>query len=140
MAELGQVNIRRAYGNFAKDNLSRWDKITNKFGIPHSSSSTFPRASTATDMAMTIDADRAAIVSGQGRHGYGIMTSAAISRPLVTRLVRTGILVYGRRKTDPEHFSGLHPVSYIDELNAARGTRHQRQSWSPRRKWPTSTI
>ena len=28
MAELGQVNIRRAYGNFAKQGLAKWDTIT----------------------------------------------------------------------------------------------------------------
>ena len=33
MAELGQVNIKRAYGNFAKNNLANWDKITHKYGI-----------------------------------------------------------------------------------------------------------
>ena len=34
MAELGQVNIRRAYGNFAKQGLAKWDTITNRYGIP----------------------------------------------------------------------------------------------------------
>jgi hypothetical protein len=33
MAELGQVNIRRAYGNFAKQGLAKWDTITNRYGI-----------------------------------------------------------------------------------------------------------
>ena len=36
MAELGQVNIKRAYGNFAKNNLAKWDTITHRYGIqPH---------------------------------------------------------------------------------------------------------
>ena len=53
MAELGQVNIRRAYGNFAKDTLARWDKITNKFGIRPQQQFDVTRGKNATDMAMS---------------------------------------------------------------------------------------
>jgi len=93
MAELGQVNIRRAYGNFAKDNLSRWDKITNKFGIRPQQQFDVTRGKNATDMAMTIDAID---LLYQGKvDGFGIMTSDSDFTPLVTRLRQDGILVYG---------------------------------------------
>ena len=93
MAELGQVNIRRAYGNFAKDNLSRWDKITNKFGIRPQQQFDVSKGKNATDMAMTIDAID---LLYQGKvDGFGIMTSDSDFTPLVTRLRQDGILVYG---------------------------------------------
>lgn len=93
MAELGQVNIRRAYGNFAKDNLSRWDKITNKFGIRPQQQFDVTRGKNATDMAMTIDAID---LLYQGKmDGFGIMTSDSDFTPLVTRLRQDGIVVYG---------------------------------------------
>lgn len=93
MAELGQVNIRRAYGNFAKDNLSRWDTITNKFGIRPQQQFDVTRGKNATDMAMTIDAID---LLYQGKvDGFGIMTSDSDFTPLVTRLRQDGILVYG---------------------------------------------
>jgi uncharacterized protein (TIGR00288 family) len=93
MAELGQVNIRRAYGNFAKDNLSRWDKITNKFGIRPQQQFDVSKGKNATDMAMTIDAMD---LLYQGKvDGFGIMTSDSDFTPLVTRLRQDGILVYG---------------------------------------------
>jgi len=93
MAELGQVNIRRAYGNFAKDNLSRWDKITNKYGIRPQQQFDVTRGKNATDMAMTIDAID---LLYQGKvDGFGIMTSDSDFTPLVTRLRQDGILVYG---------------------------------------------
>lgn len=93
MAELGQVNIRRAYGNFAKDNLSRWDKITNKFGIRPQQQFDVSKGKNATDMAMTIDAID---LLYQGKvDGFGIMTSDSDFTPLVTRLRQDGIIVYG---------------------------------------------
>ena len=93
MAELGQVNIRRAYGNFAKDNLARWDKITNKFGIRPQQQFDVSRGKNATDMAMTIDAID---LLYQGKvDGFGIMTSDSDFTPLVTRLRQDGIVVYG---------------------------------------------
>ncbi|MEE4538568.1 MAG: NYN domain-containing protein [Erythrobacter sp.] len=93
MAELGQVNIRRAYGNFAKDNLARWDKITNKFGIRPQQQFDVSKGKNATDMAMTIDAID---LLYQGKvDGFGIMTSDSDFTPLVTRLRQDGLIVYG---------------------------------------------
>ena len=93
MAELGQVNIRRAYGNFAKDNLSRWDQITNKFGIRPQQQFDVSKGKNATDMAMTIDAID---LLYQGKvDGFGLMTSDSDFTPLVTRLRQDGIIVYG---------------------------------------------
>ena len=101
MAELGQVNIRRAYGNFAKDNLSRWGEISNKYGIRPQQQFDVSKGKNATDMAMTIDAID---LLYQGKvDGFGIMTSDSDFTPLVTRLRQDGIIVYGfgEAKTPP---------------------------------------
>ena len=106
MAELGQVNIRRAYGNFAKDNLVHWGKITNKFGIRPQQQFDVSKGKNATDMAMTIDAID---LLYQGKvDGFGIMTSDSDFTPLVTRLRQDGIIVYGfgEAKT-PEAFKSV---------------------------------
>lgn len=93
MAELGQVNIRRAYGNFAKGNLSKWDTITNKYGIRPHQQFDVSKGKNATDMAMTIDAID---LLYQGKvDGFGIMSSDADFTPLVTRVRQEGIVVYG---------------------------------------------
>ena len=93
MAELGQVNIRRAYGNFAKNNLANWDKVTNKYGIRPQQQFDVSKGKNATDMAMTIDAID---LLNQGKvDGFGLMTSDSDFTPLVTRLRQDGILVYG---------------------------------------------
>ncbi|WP_252257850.1 NYN domain-containing protein [Erythrobacter aurantius] len=106
MAELGQVNIRRAYGNFAKDNLARWGTISNKFGIRPQQQFDVSKGKNATDMAMTIDAID---LLYQGKvDGFGIMTSDSDFTPLVTRLRQDGIIVYGfgEAKT-PEAFKSV---------------------------------
>lgn len=93
MAELGQVNIRRAYGNFAKQGLSKWDTITNKYGIRPQQQFDVSKGKNATDMAMTIDAID---LLYQGKvDGFGIMSSDSDFTPLVTRLRQDGIVVYG---------------------------------------------
>lgn len=93
MAELGQVNVRRAYGNFAKQALVNWDTITNKFGIRPQQQFDVSKGKNATDMAMTIDAID---LLNQGKvDGFGIMTSDSDFTPLVARLRQDGIIVYG---------------------------------------------
>lgn len=93
MAELGQVNIKRAYGNFAKNNLANWDKITHKYGIRPQQQFDLTSGKNATDMAMTIDAID---LLYQGKvDGFGIMSSDSDFTPLVTRLRQDGLIVYG---------------------------------------------
>lgn len=93
MAELGQVNIRRAYGNFAKGNLVNWDKISIRYGIRPHQQFDVTKGKNATDMAMTIDAID---LLYQGKvDGFGIMSSDGDFTPLVTRLRQDGIVVYG---------------------------------------------
>ena len=93
MAELGQVNIRRAYGNFAKQGLAKWDTITNRYGIRPQQQFDVSKGKNATDMAMTIDAID---LLYRGKvDGFGIMSSDSDFTPLVTRLRQDGLIVYG---------------------------------------------
>jgi uncharacterized protein (TIGR00288 family) len=92
LAELGQVNIRRAYGNWAKDALKRWGDITNRYGIRPHQQFDLTRGKNATDMAMSIDA---VDLLYQGKvDGFGIMSSDSDFTPLVTRLRQDGLPVY----------------------------------------------
>lgn len=93
LAELGQVNIRRAYGNWAKDALSKWDKITHRYGLQPMQQFDLTRGKNATDMAMTIDA--VDLLYAGKVDGFGIMSSDSDFTPLVTRLRQDGLLVYG---------------------------------------------
>jgi hypothetical protein len=93
MAQLGQVNIRRAYGNWAKPALRRWATLSNRYGIRPQQQFDLTKGKNATDMAMTIDAID---LLYQGKvDGFGIMSSDSDFTPLATRLRQDGLLVYG---------------------------------------------
>jgi hypothetical protein len=93
LAELGQVNIRRAYGNWAKPALSNWNKITHRFGLQPMQQFDLTKGKNATDMAMTIDA--LDLLYDGKVDGFGIMSSDSDFTPLVTRLRQDGLIVYG---------------------------------------------
>ncbi len=93
LAELGQVNIRRAYGNWAKPALSNWNKITHRFGLQPMQQFDLTKGKNATDMAMTIDAID--LLYDGKVDGFGIMSSDSDFTPLVTRLRQDGLIVYG---------------------------------------------
>ncbi|MFO6447357.1 NYN domain-containing protein [Erythrobacter sp. NE805] len=137
MAELGQVNIRRAYGNFAKGNLAGWDTITNRFGIRPHQQFDLTKGKNATDMAMTIDAID---LLYQGKvDGFGIMTSDSDFTPLVTRLRQDGVIVYGfGEKKTPEPFRAVCTrFLFIDELIAS--TLDEAPA-GPKNKGPTEDL
>jgi uncharacterized protein (TIGR00288 family) len=93
LAELGQVNIRRAYANWAKPALSKWSQITHRFGLQPMQQFDLTKGKNATDMAMTIDA---VDLLYRGKvDGFGIMSSDSDFTPLVTRLRQDGLTVYG---------------------------------------------
>ncbi|QSB43814.1 NYN domain-containing protein [Altererythrobacter sp. FM1] len=129
MAELGQVNIRRAYGNFAKQGLSKWDRITNKYGIRPQQQFDISKGKNATDMAMTIDAID---LLYQGKvDGFGIMSSDSDFTPLVTRLRQDGIVVYGfgGAKT-PDAFKSV-CTRFIDIDQLIRNAKEDEKTANP---------
>src|SRR6187431_3321323 len=93
LAELGQVNIRRAYGNWKKPALAKWEQITHRYGLQPVQQFDLTRGKNATDMAMTIDAID--LLYAGKVDGFGIMSSDSDFTPLVTRLRQDGLLVYG---------------------------------------------
>ena len=93
LAELGQVNIRRAYGNWAKPALANWNKISHRYGLQPVQQFDLTKGKNATDIAMTIDAID--LLNAGKVDGFGIMSSDSDFTPLVTRLRQDGLLVYG---------------------------------------------
>ena len=103
LAELGQVNIRRAYGNWRKTTLKGWADIVHRYGIEPQQQFDLTKGKNATDMKMTIDAMD---LLYRGRvHGFGIMSSDSDFTPLAMRIRQDGSPVYGfGSKQTPEAF------------------------------------
>jgi uncharacterized protein (TIGR00288 family) len=93
LAELGTVNIRRAYGNWSKATLKTWAALSISQAIEPQQQFDLTKGKNATDMKMTIDA-MDLLASGRV-DGFGLMSSDSDFTPLVTRLRQDGIPVYG---------------------------------------------
>jgi hypothetical protein len=103
LAELGAVNIRRAYGNWSKTSLKGWSGLSHRYAIEPHQQFDVTKGKNATDMKMIIDA-MDLMFSGKV-DGFGIMSSDSDFAPLVMRIKQDGLPVYGfGRATTPEAF------------------------------------
>ena len=93
LAELGTVNIRRAYGNWEKPALKGWKALTHRYAIEPQQQFDVTKGKSATDMRLTIDAMD---LLYRGRvTGFGLMSSDSDFMPLAMRLRQDGLPVYG---------------------------------------------
>ena len=103
LAELGTVNIRRAYGNWQKPALRGWGDIVHRHAIEPQQQFDVTKGKSATDMRMTIDAMD--LLYGGRVAGFGIMSSDSDFMPLAMRIRQDGLPVYGfGTGTTPESF------------------------------------
>ena len=93
LAELGTINIRRAYGNWAKASLKGWGNLTGSHSIIPVQQFDVVKGKSVTDMRMTIDAMD--LLYRGHVDGFGIMSSDSDFLPLVQRIREEGLPVYG---------------------------------------------
>lgn len=93
LAELGSVNIRRAYGNWSKAGLKGWSAIVHRYAIEPQQQFDITKGKNATDMKITIDA-MDLLYSGRV-DGFGFMTSDSDFMPVAMRIRQNGLPVYG---------------------------------------------
>ena len=93
LGELGTINIRRAYGNWAKASLKGWGNLTGIHSIVPMQQFDVAKGKSATDMRMTIDAMD--LLYRGHVDGFGIMSSDSDFLPLAQRIREEGLPVYG---------------------------------------------
>ncbi len=93
LAELGNVNIRRAYGNWSKASLKGWENVARSNVIESVQQFDVTKNKNATDMRMAIDA-MDLLYSGRV-DSFGLMSSDSDFAPLVMRLRQNNLPVYG---------------------------------------------
>lgn len=120
LAELGTVNIRRAYGNWSKPALKGWARQAVAQAIETQQQFDLTKGKNATDMKMTIDA-MDLMASGRVT-GFGLMSSDSDFTPLVTRIRQEGIPVYGfgSEKTAEAFRSACTRFIDVEALGAVR--------------------
>jgi len=93
LGELGTINIRRAYGNWAKASLKGWGNLTGIHSIVPMQQFDVAKGKSATDMRMTIDAMD--LLYRGHVDGFGIMSSDSDFLPIAQRIREEGLPVYG---------------------------------------------
>ncbi|MDQ3079315.1 MAG: NYN domain-containing protein [Pseudomonadota bacterium] len=93
LGELGTINVRRAYGNWAKPSLKGWSELTGLHSILPVQQFDVVKGKSATDMRMVIEAMD--LLFGGRVDGFGIMSSDSDFLPLAMRIKQDGLPVYG---------------------------------------------
>ncbi len=93
LGEHGTINVRRAYGNWAKASLKGWGNLTGAQSIVPMQQFDVVKGKSATDMRMTIDAMD--LLYRGNVDGFGIMSSDSDFLPLAQRIREDGLPVYG---------------------------------------------
>jgi uncharacterized protein (TIGR00288 family) len=93
LAELGTVNIRRAYGNWQKPGLKGWSAMVHRHAIEPQQQFDLTKGKSSTDMKMIIDAMD--LLYRGHVDGFGIMSSDSDFMPLAMRIRQDGLPVYG---------------------------------------------
>lgn len=93
LSTLGEISIRRAYGNWTKSGLNGWQQRLLEFAIRPMQQFDYSKRKNATDMAMTVDAME--LLYTEHPDAFGIVSSDADFTPLVMHLRSKGAAVYG---------------------------------------------
>ena len=93
LSTLGEINVRRADGNWTKAGLVGWQNRLLEFAILPMQQFDYSKHKNATDMAMTVDAME--LLYNDKPDAFGIVSSDADFTPLVMHLRSKGAAVYG---------------------------------------------
>ena len=93
LSTLGEISIRRIYGNWTKPHLSGWQSKLLDYALRPMQQFDYSKGKNATDMAMTVDAME--LLYTERPNAFGIVSSDCDFTPLVMHLRAKGVQVYG---------------------------------------------
>ncbi len=116
LSTFGETSIRRAYGNWKKDELRGWEDMLHEHAIRPIQQFDYSKGKNASDMAMVIDA--LDLLYTDRPDAFGIVSSDADFTPLVMHLRAKGSAVYGfgARKTPEPFVNACSRFLYLDKL------------------------
>ena len=99
----GRIVVKRAYGNWKKRNLNRWENELKRLGFKAEQQFDYVSGKNATDMALVIDAMD--LLSSNAFDSFVIVSSDSDFTPLAIRLHESGANIIGIGVlTTPESF------------------------------------
>jgi len=116
LSTFGVTNVRRAYGNWKKNELKGWEEKLHEHAIRPMQQFDYSKGKNASDMAMVIDALE--LLYTDRPDAFGIVSSDADFTPLVMHLRAKGAAVYGfgAQKTPEPFVNACSRFLYLDRL------------------------
>lgn len=125
LASHGVVNIRRAYGNWTKADLSGWIKVLHEHSIQPMQSFDLVKGKNATDMSLVIDAMD--LLYTKKLNTFCLVSSDSDFTPLIQRLRADGkeVFGFGEQKTPEPFIAACTRFIYLEgkPAKAGAGTR-----------------
>lgn len=119
LSTFGETNVRRAYGNWKKNELKGWEEQLHEHAIRPMQQFDYSKGKNASDMAMVIDA--LDLLYTDQPDAFGIVSSDSDFTPLVMHLRAKGAAVYGfgARKTPEPFVNACSRFLFLDDLRPA---------------------
>jgi uncharacterized protein (TIGR00288 family) len=119
LAGYGTVTVKRAYGDWTNQHLSKWRSVLLANAISPQQQFAYTVGKNATDSALIIDA-MDLLYSGNV-DGFAIVSSDSDFTPLATRLREAGkqVIGVGRRKTPKAFVEACDKFIFLEVLGAA---------------------
>ena len=116
LSTFGETSIRRAYGNWKKQELRGWEEILHEHAIRPMQQFDYSKGKNASDMAMVVDA--LDVLHSERPEAFGIVSSDADFTPLVMYLRAKGAAVYGfgGQKTPEPFVNACSRFLFLDKL------------------------
>ena len=113
----GRIVVRRAYGNWRKDSLRKWEGELKRLAIRAVQQFDYTKGKNATDMALVIDTMD--LLMKGSYDSFVIVASDSDYTPLAIRLQESGAMVFGvGEKKTPEAFrNACDEFIYIENLD-----------------------
>jgi uncharacterized protein (TIGR00288 family) len=120
LAKYGVANIRRAYGNWKKNELKGWEAVLHEHAIRPVQQFDHSKGKNATDMVMAIEA--LDLLYTDRPDCFGLVSSDADFTPLVMHLRAKGatVLGFGAKKTPAPFVNACSSFLYLENLGEAR--------------------
>jgi len=121
LSTFGETSIRRAYGNWKKNELKGWEEMLHEHAIRPIQQFDYSKGKNASDMAMVIDALE--LLYTDRPDAFGIVSSDADFTPLVMHLRAKGSAVYGfgAQKTPEPFVNACSRFLFLDKLGTEPG-------------------
>jgi len=116
LSSFGVTNVRRAYGNWKKNELKGWEEKLHEHAIRPMQQFDYSKGKNASDMAMVIDALE--LLYTDRPDAFGIVSSDADFTPLVMHIRAKGAAVYGfgAKKTPEPFVNACSRFLYLEKL------------------------